>query len=219
MIAKGARKRNSTYIGVIENLNLVEAVIYYSAGRDLQILGKAFLEDSFILLRQDLEKTAYAYSIIELINIFFKHSASEPVFFDFLVYILKFIEQENHAKITFWYFILKLASFMGFRPQFSRCCQCDTENIGPNAYFSFRNGAVICNKCKNELSEKQRVDSEVLQYLERLQKTHYKKLIQINLPARNGENYTDFLLEYLSYHTDQNLSLNGLNLLKKMDRK
>jgi DNA repair protein RecO (recombination protein O) len=213
VIAKGARKKNNLYQGVIETLNLVEVLIYYSPRRELQLLGKVSLEDSFHGIRSNLEKTAYAFSIVELINIFFIQADSEPVFFDFLHYIIKFIEKNDKNEIAFWYFILKLTSFLGFRPQWARCHQCGNTNVNENIYFSFRDGAVFCRKCKNEVLEKQRLDMPLMKYLEQLQKVHYKKLDQVKMPENKYSNYTNFLLEYLRYHTDQKLILNGLSLL------
>jgi DNA repair protein RecO (recombination protein O) len=213
VIVKGARKKNSAYIGIIETLNLVEALVYYSSRRELQILGKVSLEDSFHILRADLKKTAYAFCIIELINIFFIHADSEPVFFDFLVYIIKFIEQEDKAELAFWYFILKLTSFLGFRPQFNKCYKCGKENLEKKRHFSFSNGAVICKNCQNEMAAMQNIDGDMLLFFENLQKTNYRKLSQVRLPENYYQNYTDFLLEYLRYHTDQKLILHGLSLL------
>ena len=213
VIVKGARKKNSAYIGIIENLNLVEALVYISSRRELQILGNVSLEDSFHLLRADLKKTAYAFCIIELINTFFIHADSEPVFFDFLVYIIKFIEQEEKAELAFWYFILKLTSFLGFRPQFNKCYKCGKENFAGKRNFSFSNGAVICNNCQNEIAGMHNIDGDMLLFFENLQKTNYRKLSQARLPADDYRNYTDFLLEYLRYHTDQKLILHGLSLL------
>ncbi len=214
VIVKGARKKNSDYLGIIETLNLVEAVVYFSPNRELQILGKASLEDSFHRLRSDLRKTAYAYSIIELINVFFTHADSEPVFFDFLNYIIKFIETEEKTEIAFWYFILKLTSFLGFRPQFNKCFKCDDKISGASRYFSFQNGAVICSKCQNEYGEKQKINAQLIEYLENLQKTPYKKLLNIKMPENEDIEFTNFLLEYLRFHTDQKLILNGLSLLE-----
>jgi DNA repair protein RecO (recombination protein O) len=198
---------------VIETLNLVEVLIYYSPRRELQLLGKVALEDSFHGIRRDLDKTAYAFSIVELINTFFIHAETEPVFFDFLHYIIKFIETNDKNEIAFWYFILKLTSFLGFRPQWNSCYVCGNSDMENHKYFSFRNGAVICRKCKDEIIEKEPIDIRVLHYLEQLQQVHYKKLDQVKMPDDKFTNYTNFLLEYLRYHTDQKLNLHGLSLL------
>lgn len=214
VIAKGARKKASSFQGIIETLNIVEVIIHFSNRRELQILGKVSLEESFHKLRVDLKKTAYAYSIIELINIFFIHSQSEPVFFDFLLYILKFIEEDDKTELAFWYFILKLASFLGFRPQFERCFICGRGLKRGKIYFSFRNGAVFCGNCQKESVERQFTNSAMLNYFKSLQVTHFKNISMKKLPADNYNNYTQFLLEYLRYHTDQKLNLIGLTLLE-----
>jgi DNA repair protein RecO (recombination protein O) len=213
VIAKGARKKNNPYQGVLETLNLVEVYVHISSRRELQILGNVSLEDSFHRIRSDLEKTAYALSILELINTFFIKADSDPVFFDFLNYIIKFIDENRNNEVAFWYFILKLTSFLGFRPQWDRCYHCGTAKKEDILYFSFKDGGVICKDCRADISGTQFIDKIMISYFDQLQKIHYRKLDQIVKPSEYYEKYTDFLLEYLRYHTDQKINLNGLSLL------
>jgi DNA repair protein RecO (recombination protein O) len=212
VIAKGARKKNSQYQGLLESLNAVEAIIYISAGRNLQILGNIELEQSFHKLRQDLNKTGYALSILELINIFFLYSESDAIFYDFLLYIISFIENHNMNEIAFWYFILKLTSFLGFRPEFSQCHKCHNKINFNNFTFSFSNGSVICARCGTG----DRTSGELIKFLDYLQNTKYRELNEVILPGISINKITVFLIEFLRYHTDQNLRLNGLQLVDNL---
>jgi DNA repair protein RecO (recombination protein O) len=215
VIVKGARRKNSTYQGITETLNLVEAVIYFSPRRELQVLGNAALENSFQSLRADIEKLAYAFSILELINTFFLNSDSEPVFFDFVIYILQFIGKNTNPEVAFWYFILKLTSYLGFKPQWETCAKCGTQSKYNSIYFSFSSGTILCDKCQKYAYEKEKISSKMISYFKQLQDTHYRNLHYATIPKGSANAYTEFLLEYLRYHTDQKLVLNGLNFLDR----
>ena len=80
VIAKGARQSKSNYQGVLESINLLEVVVYISATRKLQILGEISLEDSFRKIREDYDKTGYAFALLELTDIFFKEGSKDTIF-------------------------------------------------------------------------------------------------------------------------------------------
>lgn len=213
VIAKGARKKNSRYQGILETLNSIEAVINISPNRELQILGNIELGSSFNRIRQDLHKMGYVLSILELINTFFSCSDTEPVFYDFLAYILNFIEANEKTEIAFWYFILKLTSYLGFRPEFYLCHECNNHINYDNLYFSYSNGSVICERCGSG----EKTSGQLVKFLGILQGTKYKELNKITLHRISMKHITEFLLEYLRYHTDQNLQLSGLLLVHNSD--
>ena len=218
LIAKGARNPRSNYQGILETLNLIEAVVSYSTKRELQILGKVSLEASFPGIRADLKKTGYALSIIELINIFILYDQKDSVFFDFLIYIIEFIETNHSEEIAFWYFILKLTSYLGFKPEFSECRQCKKNIFNGDKYFSFSTGSVVCRECVGDQSDSRRIPSINLAFLARLQGTHYRRISQIKLPDSGSKQITLFLLDYLKYHTDQKFTINSLTLIEGFEQ-
>ncbi len=217
LIARGARKPRSNYQGIIETLNLVEAVISYSTKRELQILGKVSLEASFPGIRADLKKTGYALSIIELLNIFILYDQKDPIFFDFLIHIIWFIEKHDLEEIAFWYFILKLTSFLGFKPEFSTCRRCNKNDFEGDKYFSFSTGSVVCSDCVGDQVDYRRISSVNLVFLARLQGTHYRRIGQVKLPESGSNQITMFLLNYLKYHTDQKFTINSLSLIEGIE--
>ena len=214
LIAKGARKPRSNFQGILETLNLVEALISYSPKRELQILVKVSLEASFPGIRANLKKTGYALGIIELINIFILYDQKDPVFFDFLVHILSFIEGQNLEEIAFWYFILKLTSYLGFKPEFCKCRECNKTDLGTDKNFSFSTGSVVCRDCVSDQADYRKVPSVNLAFLAQLQGTHYRKIGQMKLPDIGSNQITMFLLNYLKYHTDQKFTVNSLTLVE-----
>jgi len=115
-------------------------------------------------------------------------------------------------EIAFWYFILKLTSFLGFRPEFSQCHKCHNTINFNNFSFSFSNGSVICARCGTG----ERTSGELIKFLDYLQNTKYRELNEVILPGISINKITVFLIEFLRYHTDQNLRLNGLQLVDNL---
>ena len=214
VIAKGARQSKSKYQGILESINLLEVVMYISANRKLQILGEISLENSFPKIRADFEKTGYAFVLLELTDIFFKEGSVDSVFFDFLITLLSEIEEIKDSRIVFWYFLLKLSSYLGFKPEFNLCSICNKSLATKEVVFSVQDGAVICNNCGFSADNGWKLTGSARQSLSELQNLHHKRLssTEINLDERFA--LTDFLLTYLRYHSDEKLNLSSLKMLK-----
>ncbi len=214
VIAKGANRFRSTYFGILEPLNLVEVVVYHSESRELQILGKAELELSFSGIKSNLEKTGYAFAILEIIFTFFKDQNPVTEFYEFVIYILREIEKGGLSYIYFWYFMLKLTSYLGFKPEFKSCRLCGKEIKGRLVYFSFDSGAVICTNCGSAGQQTYQIPSSVIHFLEHLQGTHYKMIGNVVAPEFDYFEITRFLQMYLRYHTNEKLELKALQYFK-----
>jgi len=214
VIAKGVRKLKSTYGGVLESINLIEAIIYPSPKRQVQILGPASLENSFPEIKKDIEKTSYTYAVLELIYILIPIGSVDSIFFDFTKILLEEMEKIRQPKIIFWFFLLKISSYMGFRPDFNTCIICSNESDGAETYFSFQKGGLVCKRCCGANFEGWRLDANAIKILNKLQKMNYKVMSTQALVTIDKFPYTEFLLSYLRFHSDENLELNSLKILK-----
>ncbi len=211
VIAKGSNRPKSPYVGILEALNLIEAVIHFSDKRELQLLGKADLETSFAGIKTDLVKTGYALGILEILNTFFKDPEPAAEFYDFVIYLLGEMEAGGKAKTFFWYFMLKLTSYLGFRPEFTACRICHKTVQEERVHFSFGSGAVVCAGCADAGEEGFQLPAGVCGYLAGLQGTHYKKVGTVPDPDIDDGMITGFLLGYLRFHTSEKLELHALN--------
>ena len=210
VIAKGARKIKSIYSGNLEPLNLLEAIIYVSANRELQVLGQISLENSFQQIRLDLDKTACALTIIELIQTFIRHSEKDQIFFDFVSSVLSDIQTMKKPIIMIWFFMLKLASYLGFKPEFRQCNICNKKITQNFNIFKAKDGIVICKECNISGENQILLPANVLKFLSRLQNTHHKKVINLIYPEDHHFNYTEFIISYLQLHTHQTIQLSAL---------
>jgi DNA repair protein RecO (recombination protein O) len=214
VIAKGARRTNSSYRGILESINLIEAVIYISANRQLQILGQTTLEDSFRIIRTDYHKTGYVFAILEITDKILHQGEGDSIFFDFLVTLMKDIQKISNPMITFWYFLLKISSYLGFRPEFKSCSICSGEIDTGTVIFSVRDGAVVCDNCCSVTGNEWKFSSSVRSFLYQLQKANHKTLSVKSFDVDDKFPFTDFLLNYLRFHSEEKLEISALKMFK-----
>jgi DNA repair protein RecO (recombination protein O) len=211
-VAKGVKRKNHPDGASFESLNHLEIMVYFSDNRDLQNLGTTTLIDSFHHIRTDLEKTAVGLAILELIDVFFQQDDSDPIFFDFLLTQFEALERSANFQVVFWYFILKLLSYLGFKPHFEQCNSCGKIK-NEDYFFQKTSGSVFCKDCLGETQLFLKLKKEIHQYLNRLQKTNHKKIAVIEMPPQFNFTKFNFLLNYLRFHTEQKVELNSLKMI------
>ena len=214
VVAKGSRKIKSKFHGLLETMNLVDTVIYFSSKRELQTLGEVSIENSFQSIRSDLTKTGSAFSILELVHLYFHQGAGDQIFFDFLKEILISVNKSDDPEIVLWYFMLKLSSYLGFKPEFKLCRICEKNVQQEVVEFNLAEGSVVCENCNNHSNQESRFPKYTRDYLLLLQNTSYKKVLLINSPKNREFPYLQFLISYLQHHTEQRLELSSMKYFK-----
>ena len=199
---------------MLESIHLVEVVIYMSTTRKLQILGQTTLENSYKKIREDYNKTGYSFAILELTDIFFKEGSVDTIYFDFLKTLLSEIENTSDPKVIFWYFLLKLSSYLGFRPIFDECTICNRSIASEESVFSMREGAIVCKGCESYPDSGWTLSILARKSLSELQKLNHKRLASVTLDFDHQFGYTDFLMTYLRFHSEEKLDLSSLKIFK-----
>ena len=213
VIARGALRNKSPFSGKLEALNLVDVIVSTKSSRSLQILTEVDLVESFNQLRLQLERFPYALAILEIINQVFDDEHPNDVFFDFTVNMINNIASVEKPEIVFCYFLLKLSSFLGFKPNFDQCKSCASKNFAGNVYFSIEQGAVYCADCAEGAHLSRKLKPWHISFLQRLQKYPHKRIAEFKPPDLNNFDYTSLLIEYLSLHLDQKITLNSFSML------
>jgi DNA repair protein RecO (recombination protein O) len=214
VIAKGARQSKSKYQGILESINLLEVVIYISENRKLQILGQISLENTFQKIRADYDKTGYAFTLLELTDIFFKEGSIDTIYFDFITALLSEIGIITDPRIVFWYFLIKLSSYLGFKPEFNYCSICNRSVESEEVVFSIQEGAVICKNCGSSSDFVWKLSVSARKSLSDLQKLQHKVISSRPISLDKRFPFTEFLLTYLRFHSDEKLDLLSLKLFK-----
>jgi len=213
VIARGALRKSSSFGGKLETLNFVEIIISQKPSRDLQLLTDVSLLGTFPQLRERYECLPYAFSILELLQKIFEDLHGDVQFFDFIIRLFQQMEEGEYPQVIFWYFLLKLSSFLGFKPDISRCRQCGKEPPAAPVYFSLTQGNVYCAECGGGSAMSRKLHAEEFRFLQRLQNFPHRKIKQLHPPASVHCDFTTLLLDYLNHHSEKRIELQALHLV------
>jgi len=213
VIARSVYRPNNPLSGRLEALNLLEVIIVQKPSRSLQILQEAELLNAFSRMRQDMARLPYALAVLEVIEQTIGEQHSDEIFFDFTLHILESIETARLPEILFIYYLLKLSSFLGFRPAFQVCQSCGKENFKETVYFSVEKGTIFCPECSGDHSYLSPLREDQFYFLRKLQTYPHKKIDTFPIPLPPQTNFIQLLARYLGFHLERPLHLNALSLL------
>ncbi len=213
VIARGALRRNSPFGGKLESLNHVEVIISKKSSRALQILTDLTLKNGFEALKVQFDRMPYALAMLEFIQKTFEDQQSEPVFFDFLITLIRQLEEGKYPEVVFWYFLLKVCSFLGFKPTLDHCRSCgDTALLG-TVYFSLSQGEIFCDNCAGQAPLAKALHESDFRFLQKLQNYPHRRIKELAPPKSQTCDFTHLLMDYLNLHVEQTVELKSLRLL------
>ncbi|MBT4611518.1 MAG: DNA repair protein RecO [Gemmatimonadetes bacterium] len=232
VMAKGARKPKSKYGGCLEVTNEIQIVCYLRDDRDLQTLSDAEVVRTHPQLLTDLTRLAYAGAASEMLDrLTIEHEANERLY-ACLTGVLAGLEEVAPAQLEslFWYFQLRVAAALGYRPELVACTSCGGELTPQACWFSPALGGGVCHSCSREAiataadvnegggttifgTSTRRVSGESLQFLAVLQAMRtYSRDELPAAPARSGE-IRNMLRGFLEYHAGASGRLRSLEFL------
>ena len=213
VIARGVYRKKSPFAGLLESLNLLEIIISSRTTRTLQILTQADLIHPFNALRLDMDRFPYAMAVLELLDQTMAEDHGDALFFDFTVNILQAMQEGRQPILILIYFLLKLTSYLGFKPNFEQCSVCATTSFSSHSFFSMEKGSVYCSDCAAGAAMMQKLSADQVQQLAQLQKHPHHKIAGFNSATIADPYFIAFLLEYLNFHMDKSITLQSLSMI------
>jgi len=162
-LAKGARRLRSKF-GAALDIFAQSRIIYYShETRTLLTLSDAELVHSFSGLALQPDKFLAAEQMAEFVLRVIQPLDPNPQLYQLLLNYLSTLESLQSSSpppsslltppcsALVCSFLLKAASFLGFRPELRRCLICRRPIEGPRpAYFDAGRGGIVCPRCAGE---------------------------------------------------------------------
>lgn len=217
VIAKGARSARSRYGGTLETLNHISIIFYYKENRDLHSLSQAEIIDSYLVIKEDLHRTALAMAICELINQLEVGQEANPLLFRLLLSAFKTLDDTERQPVNiFRAFQIHVFDLMGFRPGFFHCTGCG-KKIETTCSFDLMAGGLTCDECRAESQTSMVLYRETIQMLRALQKTHISKLQSSEESSSAVQQVDEFVRVYLRYHVDGIRDLKALRFYGEID--
>jgi DNA repair protein RecO (recombination protein O) len=141
-LAKGVRKLRSRKAGHLEPFT--HASLQLAEGKYWYVVSQAEAQNTYTILREDLEKVGYAWYVVEMLDKFvFEEEESNTSIFRLLVDTLNRLDGESDPFPPILYFEMHLLDLLGFRPELQTCVVTH-EAIKPEAqFFSAALGGVV----------------------------------------------------------------------------
>ncbi len=170
----------------------------------------------------------FASAAMELLAALLPESEPMESLYILTIDYLKYIDRvDKHAIIPlFICYLLKLLSFLGYRPNLAGCIGCGTEtekitmaNSGGNLYviISPERGGLICSTCQKTGEYYIKLRSERLDKIYSLQTASLAEAISVRMKLDETEEVLELLTRFLKYQTD-NRDLNSLKFLEKLKK-
>lgn len=233
--AKGARRPKSQFGGCLEVTWEVQIVCAVRDDRDLHTLSDAEAVRPRALLLGDLARLSYAAAACEMVDrLTIEHEPNRRLY-RCLTGVLGALEEVAPAQLEslFWYYQLRVAEALGYRPELARCAGCGAPPAAA-AWFSPGMGGAVCRDCsrgdgaaQGQGSAEQsrppfaasvrRVDGDSLRLLAALQglPAYSREAIPPEPAARRGE-IRGLLRAFLEYHAGTTGRLRSLEFLDNL---
>ncbi|MFN0072730.1 MAG: DNA repair protein RecO [Chloroflexota bacterium] len=145
VIAKGVRKPTSRLAGHLELFSRGEVLL--AQGRELDIVSQVQILDPHAGLRTDLDRTAQAFVIAELIDAGTPDAQTQPDLYVTLLDSLGAIEKHARPDLAALHAQIHLLSRFGFKPELQRCVHCRTELQPVENVMHPERGGAMCPTC------------------------------------------------------------------------
>lgn len=203
MVARGVRRFRSRLVGGTLPFCYSDFLVY--EGRTLDSVSQCEIIESFMPLREDLVKMAYASYIAELTSEFLPEGdANEKTFLLILkTYRLmsKCFNPETMTKV----FELRLLSFLGYNPELERCVCCGGEVTGNQINLSPKQGGIVCGRCRLTAIDSMQVNKQTVATLKTLTNISTGELKLLKIPSWTMAELSEVLRQFIIYYLGKQL--------------
>lgn len=213
-VARGARRPRNRLVGASQAFTHCHLLLF--SGRAMDTISQCEIREPFSLLREDLERMAYAAYAVELLEeMVGEKDANEPLFF-LLLSLLHLLQDGGDRELLIRAFELRLLSLLGYRPRLERCVHCGGLPIPGRTRFSPVLGGLLCPACQEEDGYSLSLSPGTLKTMQALLSVDLRELWTIGLSLPGRQELSRALREYINCRLDRPLkSLRFLELLAR----
>ncbi len=163
-VAKGLRRPGSRFGGRLEPYCVVDLLMH--TGASLETVSEARTAQSNTGLREDLDRSAAAAVVVNMLEKMSLEGQAEPRLFPLSVKTLAVMEVAPRESLPALVvaFLLKAMSVHGYRPVLESCAACGV-NRADGGSFSLRHGGALCPACGDLDPGALRVPEEAREWL------------------------------------------------------
>jgi DNA repair protein RecO (recombination protein O) len=195
--AVGVRKPRSRKAGHLELF--CRSNLFLARGRELDIITQAETIEPFAVLRDDLNRSASASYIAELLDRFAAEGIENREAYLCLSSALHALCEADEPKRVLLQYALLLVGTMGFRPELFTCVIGRETIRAEDQYFSPLLGGVICPQCKERARGHFAVTMPVLRLLRHFAKSTFPSTSVLSIRPETLEEADRVLQRYIHH--------------------
>jgi len=205
-LAKGAKRKKSDFLGILEPLSLLE-IVYIQGRKSLHTLKEAHLLDSNLGLREQLPRIARGLFFLSLIDRTQPEEDADPAVFELLSASLSAIQGLSHPGNIPIVFQLSLLRHFGRLPSLTVCGQCASSLKGRVSYGE-GSGVFLCGACGK--GHRWSLSRGALLALKRLAETSFERSGRIKLSKEQRAEITAVISAMLRSAIEGELPAEGV---------
>ncbi|MDO8750991.1 MAG: DNA repair protein RecO, partial [Dehalococcoidia bacterium] len=149
--ARGVRKPTSKLGGHLDLLT--RSSLTLAKGRSLDTVTGAEAQETFPLVKGNLERLSRAIYLAELVDSFSPLEAPSPAVYTLFLEGLRGLGTETDSNLLLRYMELQLLSLAGFLPELRWCAECHGQLAPAQHLWSPGVGGVVCPGCSASHSD------------------------------------------------------------------
>ena len=194
VMAKGIRKIRSHMAGSLEPFMIVNLQLH--EGKTFYLVTSAVIEKEFHNLHTQLQKTAQAFFLGEMVDKFLPEKEHVPEVFDLFSRALLALESSSRM-LMIRAFELKIFEASGFKPELYYCVHCK-EKITPGGNFwDSIEGGIICESCQQKIHHGTEIMNETIKLFRFIEKNEFDKIDLLKLDRKIEIEAERILSDYL----------------------
>jgi DNA repair protein RecO (recombination protein O) len=147
-IAKGSKRAKSAFHGAFDLLGVYDVIRLEKQPGSLDLLTQAEAVKEYRAVRADLGRFGAACWMAEFVDEMTGEAIPQPELYDLLKGSLERLDKNAPVAETVFLFFGRALAMLGYEPRMDECGMCKSRLSGPEAYFSARDGGVVCTRCK-----------------------------------------------------------------------
>ena len=146
-LVKSAKSHKNPFKSSLDPLAESEIVFHDSGKSDLHFIREATLIDWFPNLRKDLEKTAMAEVMAEILLRYLPTGLSQELEFRYTEKALQVLDRGKRPQDALARWMWHIADCTGYALSVDDCIRCGNSISGNPADFLFESGGALCKDC------------------------------------------------------------------------
>lgn len=204
VIAKGARKPNSTKTGHVELFTRVDLLVH--RGRTFDIAAQSMMTEPYLPLREDLQRGAYANYAAELVDRFtILGEDDHQSLFQLLTDCFQHLGEADDPRLVVRYYEIRLLDVVGFRPELKRCVITQEEIEPEDQFLSYSGGGVVSPMAARATSGLVAISMPTLKFLRHLQRSSYDQVRYLQVPDALHAEAERLVLGYITFLLERHL--------------